>query len=125
MATVTFHLDLCSAIDDLPAGAAYLHRATSPSAAGGYAVEHRELWAEDGRLVALNQTNGKQAWEFSLGAPVTGPPISFAVGGKQYIAVVTGGGKITGDLLVGDDPKLQYLKSLPVGGTLTVFGLFE
>jgi alcohol dehydrogenase (cytochrome c) len=80
---------------------------------------------QDGKLVALNQANGKQAWEFSLGAPVTGPPISFAVGGKQYIAVVTGGGKVTGDLLVGDDPKLQYLKSIPVGGTLTVFGLFE
>ena len=80
---------------------------------------------QDGRLVALNQANGKPAWEFSLGAPVTGPPISFGVNGKQYIAVVTGGGKITGDLLVGDDPKLQYLKSIPVGGTLTVFGLFE
>jgi alcohol dehydrogenase (cytochrome c) len=80
---------------------------------------------QDGKLVGLNQANGKQVWEFNLGAPVTGPPISFGVGGKQYIAVVTGGGKVTGDLLVGDDPKLQYVKSIPVGGTLTVFGLFE
>jgi alcohol dehydrogenase (cytochrome c) len=80
---------------------------------------------QDGRLVALNATSGKQAWEFSLGAPVTAPPISYSVGGKQYIAVITGGGKVTGDLLVGDDPKLQYLKSIPLGGTLTVFGLFE
>lgn len=80
---------------------------------------------QDGRLVALNTTNGKQLWEFNLGAPVTGPPISFAVGGKQYVAVVTGGGRVTGDLLVGDDPKLQYLKNVPLGGTLTVFGLFD
>lgn len=80
---------------------------------------------QDGKLVALNQANGKPVWEFSLGAPVTGPPISFAVNGKQHIAVITGGGKVTGDLLVGDDPKLQYLKSIPLGGTLTVFGLFE
>jgi len=80
---------------------------------------------QDGKLVALNQADGKSVWEFSLGAPVTGPPISFGVGGKQYIAVVTGGGKVTGDLLVGDDPKLQYVKSIPIGGTLTVFGLFE
>jgi len=80
---------------------------------------------QDGRLVALNAANGKQAWEFFLGAPVTSPPITFGIGGKQYVAAITGGGKVTGDLLVGDDPKLQYLKSLPVGGTLTVFGLFE
>lgn len=80
---------------------------------------------QDGKLVALNHANGKPVWEFSLGAPVTGPPISFAVNGKQHIAVITGGGKVTGDLLVGDDPKLQYLKSIPLGGTLTVFGLFE
>ena len=80
---------------------------------------------QDGRLVGLNQANGKQVWEFNLGAPVTGPPVSFGIGAKQYIAVITGGGKVTGDLLVGDDPKLQYLKSIPVGGTLTVFGLFE
>ncbi|MCL6650247.1 MAG: PQQ-binding-like beta-propeller repeat protein [Chloroflexi bacterium] len=80
---------------------------------------------QDGKLVALNQANGKPVWEFSLGAPVTGPPMSFAVNGKQHIAVITGGGKVTGDLLVGDDPKLQYLKSIPLGGTLTVFGLFE
>ncbi|MBI4638979.1 MAG: PQQ-dependent dehydrogenase, methanol/ethanol family [Candidatus Rokubacteria bacterium] len=80
---------------------------------------------QDGRVVALNATSGKQAWEFQVGAPVTAPPVTFSVGGKQYLAVVTGGGKITGDLLVGDDPKLQYLKNLPVGGTLTVFGLFE
>ncbi len=80
---------------------------------------------QDGKLVALDARTGKQTWEFSLGAPVTGPPITYAVGGKQYVAVVTGGGRVTGDLLVGDDPKLQYLKNIPLGGTLTVFGLFE
>jgi alcohol dehydrogenase (cytochrome c) len=80
---------------------------------------------QDGRLVALNAMTGEQLWEFSVGAPVTAPPITFSVGGKQYVAVLNGGGKITGDLLVGDDPKLQYLKNVPVGGTLTVFGLFD
>jgi alcohol dehydrogenase (cytochrome c) len=80
---------------------------------------------QDGKLVALNATNGKPAWEFSLGAPVTAPPITYTVGGKQYVAVVTGGGRVTTDLLVGNDPKLQYIKNVPLGGTLTVFGLFE
>jgi alcohol dehydrogenase (cytochrome c) len=80
---------------------------------------------QDGKLVALSATKGEQLWEFSLGAPVTGPPITYAAGGKQYLAVVTGGGKVTTDLLIGDDPKLQYIKNVPLGGTLTVFGLFE
>jgi alcohol dehydrogenase (cytochrome c) len=91
------------------------------STAGGLVF----VGTQDGKLVALDARTGKQAWEFNLGAPVTGPPITFAVGGKQYVAVVTGGGRVTGDLLAGDDPKLQYLKNVPLGGTLTVFGLFE
>jgi alcohol dehydrogenase (cytochrome c) len=80
---------------------------------------------QEGLLVALNATNGEQLWEFSLGAPVTGPPITYSMGGKQYIAVVTGGGKVTTDLLAGKDQRLQFLKDLPLGGTLNVFGLFD
>jgi alcohol dehydrogenase (cytochrome c) len=30
-------------------------------------------------------------WEINLGSPVTGYPISYAVDGKQYVAVSTGG----------------------------------
>jgi alcohol dehydrogenase (cytochrome c) len=80
---------------------------------------------QDGKVVGLNAINGEQLWEFSVGSPVTGPPITFSVGGKQYLAVVSGGGRVTTDLLLGDDPKLRYLKNVPLGGTLTVFGLFE
>lgn len=80
---------------------------------------------QEGRLVALNATTGEQLWEFQIGTPVSGPPITFSVGGKQYLAVVGGGGKVTGDLLVGNDPKLQFLKNVPVGGVLTVFGLSD
>jgi alcohol dehydrogenase (cytochrome c) len=80
---------------------------------------------QEGKLVALNATNGEELWEFSLGAPVGGAPITFSVGGKQHVAVVTGGGKVTADLLLGKDPRLQYLKNLPLGGTLVVFGLFD
>jgi alcohol dehydrogenase (cytochrome c) len=80
---------------------------------------------QEGKLVALNAMNGEQLWEFSLGSPVTGAPITYSMGGKQYVAVVTGGGKVTGDLLIGKDPRLQFLKNLPLGGTLTVFGLFD
>jgi alcohol dehydrogenase (cytochrome c) len=80
---------------------------------------------QDGKLVALSATKGEQLWEFSLGAPITAPPITYSAGGRQYLAVVTGGGKVTTGDLVGNDPKLQYIKNVPIGGTLTVFGLFD
>jgi alcohol dehydrogenase (cytochrome c) len=31
-------------------------------------------------------------WEVNLGSPVSGYPVSYAVNGRQYIAVATGGG---------------------------------
>ena len=44
----------------------------------------------NGRFRALDDRNGKVLWETNLGAPVSGFPISFAVDGKQYVAVTTG-----------------------------------
>ncbi len=41
---------------------------------------------------ALDAVSGRVLWEMPLGAPVTGYPISFAAGGRQYVAVVAGGG---------------------------------
>ena len=31
-------------------------------------------------------------WEVNLGSPVTGYPVSYSIGGRQYIAVSGGGG---------------------------------
>ena len=44
----------------------------------------------NGRFRALDQRSGKVLWEINLGSPVTGYPISYAVDGKQYVAVSTG-----------------------------------
>jgi alcohol dehydrogenase (cytochrome c) len=44
-----------------------------------------------GRLVAYDADTLKEAWSFSLGTPITAPPMTYSVGGKQYIAVVAGG----------------------------------
>jgi alcohol dehydrogenase (cytochrome c) len=43
-----------------------------------------------GRFKAFDDKTGKVLWETILGSPVSGYPISFAVGGKQYIAAVAG-----------------------------------
>jgi alcohol dehydrogenase (cytochrome c) len=44
----------------------------------------------NGRFRALDDKTGKVLWETNLGSPVSGFPITFAVGGKQYVAVTTG-----------------------------------
>jgi alcohol dehydrogenase (cytochrome c) len=43
-----------------------------------------------GRFRAFDQDTGKVLWEVNLGSAVTGYPISYSAGGKQYVAVSTG-----------------------------------
>ena len=43
-----------------------------------------------GMFRAFDDKTGKILWETNLGSPVSGFPISFAAGGKQYVAVATG-----------------------------------
>jgi alcohol dehydrogenase (cytochrome c) len=45
----------------------------------------------NGRLIAYDSDSLKELWSFSLGTPITAPPMSYSVGGRQYIAVVAGG----------------------------------
>ena len=44
----------------------------------------------NGRFRALDQETGEVLWEINLGSPVTGFPITYAVDGRQYVAVSTG-----------------------------------
>lgn len=44
-----------------------------------------------GRFRAYDQETGNVLWEVNLGAPVNGYPVTYAVDGKQYVAVSTGG----------------------------------
>ena len=45
----------------------------------------------NGRFRAYDQRTGEVLWEINLGAAVNGYPVTFAVDGKQYVAVSTGG----------------------------------
>ena len=44
----------------------------------------------DRRFRAVNVKTGKTLWSVRLGTTVQGYPVSFSVGGRQYIAVTTG-----------------------------------
>ena len=45
-----------------------------------------------GKLAAYDANTLEEVWSFSLGTPITAPPMSYSVNGKQYVAVVAGGG---------------------------------
>ena len=46
----------------------------------------------DGYLVAYDAKTGKELWEHKTASPIVGAPISYRVGGKQYVTVLTGAG---------------------------------
>ena len=60
------------------------------------------MLSTDGDVLFTGHTTGKfsaydadtlqEIYSFSLGTPITAPPMTYSVGGKQYIAVVVGGG---------------------------------
>ena len=62
----------------------------------------------DNRFTAYAAATGKAVWSFNAGAPVLAPPISYTVGGRQYVTVLSGSGSSL--VLVGD-----AFKDHPVG----------
>lgn len=78
------------------------------------------LFAGDaaGRFRALDQESGKVLWEMNLGSAVTGYPVTFSVGGHQYVAVSTGfwlGDSFTPELIHGTQGTL-FVFALPEAG---------
>ena len=63
-----------------------------------------------GDFDAYDAATGKKLWRFACGAGVNAPPISYAIDGRQYVAVAAGGSAIWG---------------YPQGDALMVFALPE
>jgi alcohol dehydrogenase (cytochrome c) len=74
---------------------------------------------------AYDARNGKVLWEFPTNSGVLSQPTSFAIDGKQYIAVMSGWGVdargVQGTLTAGLAPGL--LAPVPEGGSIWVFAL--
>ena len=47
----------------------------------------------NGRFRAFDHETGEILWEINLGSPVSGFPITYAVDGRQYVAISTGTGR--------------------------------
>jgi alcohol dehydrogenase (cytochrome c) len=78
----------------------------------------------DRKIHAFDATTGKLVWEFPTNSGVLAPPASFAIDGKQYLAIETGwGGDSRGDqgtlnrLFPGEFPEV------PEGGAVWVFAI--
>ena len=75
----------------------------------------------DRHFRAFDVKTGKILWETRLGTSVQGFPVSFSVGGKQYIAVTTGlGGGSPRQVPATIAPEINYP---PNGNALYVFAL--
>jgi outer membrane protein assembly factor BamB len=68
--------------------------------------------AVNGTLYAFDAATGQSRWQRDLGAGFGSAPVVYAVGGREYLAVVSGGAAIAAINQLG-----------PVGGRLYVFTL--
>ncbi|MCW5696487.1 MAG: PQQ-binding-like beta-propeller repeat protein [Bauldia sp.] len=73
----------------------------------------------DGSVKAYNDETLEELWSVNLGTPLNAPPMSFAVNGDQYVAILAGVGFIARGNLVGH-PEVQNIRTTSM---LFVFGL--
>ncbi|MGH9716565.1 MAG: PQQ-binding-like beta-propeller repeat protein [Candidatus Acidiferrales bacterium] len=76
--------------------------------------------AQNREFRARDAATGKVLWQAGLNATPSSYPISYAVDGKQYVAVVSGGG---GPLDAGDSSLAPEFDNPPGGTTLWIFAL--
>lgn len=98
----------------------FLHRQRAPGQGAVLATAGDLIfWGDlDHKLRAFDAASGKILWEKTLDGPIQNSTITYAVDGKQYLAVLTGEGLITGGLidLAGIKPNRGY-------NSLSVFAL--
>jgi len=46
--------------------------------------------SRDGNFIALDARSGKSLWRYQTGGNMAASPMSFAVDGRQYVAVASG-----------------------------------
>ncbi len=89
---------------------AWQYMAPQPLIGGALATAGNLVFTGEGNgwFDAFNATTGQQLWRFNLGAGVNAPPITYEVGGTQYVAVAAGG---------------NFQLGYPYGDTVAIFKL--
>ncbi len=67
----------------------------------------------DGYLKAYDARSGVEVWSHKTAAPIVAPPISYSVGGRQYITVLTGNGSQGGGILASGNAAYRTDYRLP------------
>jgi glucose dehydrogenase len=82
-----------SAIDVESGKIAWQYKAPKPLIGGAMVTAGDLVFTGegDGTFEAFDARNGKRLWRYGLDAGVNAPPVSYEVGGKQYVAVAAGG----------------------------------
>ena len=71
---------------------------------------------QQGYALALDDTTGELLWKFQTGSTVRGQPVTYKVGGRQYVAIPSGAGGLVVSI-VGENPNISK------GSALLVFAL--
>ena len=78
----------------------------------------------DRRIHAFDASNGKLLWEYPTSSGIVAPPTSFAIDGKQYIAVHAGWGGDPSGMQAGLNREFPgEFPPVPEGGAVWVFAL--
>jgi alcohol dehydrogenase (cytochrome c) len=73
----------------------------------------------DGTFAAFDDISLEQLWQVNVGVGINAPPMTFEVGGKQYVAMLTGLGRVAKETLA-NTPELREMRNQTM---LFVFGL--
>jgi quinohemoprotein ethanol dehydrogenase len=74
----------------------------------------------DGRLVAYSADKGKKLWESGVKVSIIAPPVTYAVGGVQYLSVLLGWG---GSPIIGHDTRVSPAYEYENEGRVLTFKL--
>lgn len=82
-----------SAIDPTDGHIAWQARTSLPLVSGTLATAGGLVFAgeSNGDFAAFDASSGTRLWRFATGAGVNAPPVTYRVGGRQYVAVAAGG----------------------------------
>jgi alcohol dehydrogenase (cytochrome c) len=73
----------------------------------------------DGTVAAFDDTTLDEVWKFNVGSGFTAPPMTFAINGKQFLAIASGPSAVAQRRLI-NAPELKEMRNATV---LYVFGL--
>jgi glucose dehydrogenase len=87
-----------SAISTRTGKIAWQHKVPDPMVGGVLATAGGLVFSGEGNgnFAAFDAADGNVLWQYQASAGVNAPPITYAVHGKQYVAVAAGGNSLFG-----------------------------